>query len=495
MLIAVAIDADGGQQHQVLIDVDAVNLDDQQVQIGQVGRHPSFHALRRQRHEPARYRRLGHPRSLRRGHVALRQADGAAELARRDVDQHQVERPLAQQVLRQRRLPARQGDLVAVAGTHAGPLDLDLAAMEADLPRGLAPAVPVPSVSAAVAGTAHPGRILLQHAGQSRKAGRQAEALEARSNLLPGIFDDCRRDNSSRCGRFLHGVAFLSLDSAPRAYRLKASNAYFTFSTETGTFPITLREIKILETDRRQIKSEIRILNEQIQIVKKEIGILVLHRKSVGKSVKTLESEVARQRTLVGKGLARRLTIMTVDSRLSDMRGEYRRTSVSLMRSKTHLSEIEKSILTAKNQREKDIETALVATESVIDVINNKLRHQRSILANQLGGPAGSDDTSGNAIVIGYSIVRDSSDGGKQELTVEDTTPLKPGDILKVRLSSVTRGLGGMDTSNLQTGARSSACESNGSATSTDSECGPRATRARADTGSTKLNMGVANVR
>ena len=264
---------------------------------------------------------------------------------------------------------------------------------------------------------------------------------------------------------------------------------------QSGQRGITLREIKILETDRRQIKSEIRILNEQIQIVKKEIGILVLHRKSVGKSVKTLESEVARQRTLVGKGLARRLTIMTVDSRLSDMRGEYRRTSVSLMRSKTHLSEIEKSILTAKNQREKDIETALVATESVIDVINNKLRHQRSILANQLGGPAGSDDTSGNAIVIGYSIVRDSSDGGKQELTVEDTTPLKPGDILKVRLSSVTRGLGGMDTSNLQTGARSSACESNGSATSTDSECGPRATRARADTGSTKLNMGVANVR
>ena len=27
------------------------------------------------------------------------------------------------------------------------------------------------------------------------------------------------------------------MDSAPRAYRLKASNAYFTFSTETGTFP------------------------------------------------------------------------------------------------------------------------------------------------------------------------------------------------------------------------------------------------------------------
>ena len=89
-------------------------------------------------------------------------------------------------------------DLAAVAATYAGPLELDLTPMEADLPRGLAPAVPIPSVGAVVAGTAHLGRILLQHAGQGREAGRQAEALEARANLLPGIFDDCRRDNSGR---------------------------------------------------------------------------------------------------------------------------------------------------------------------------------------------------------------------------------------------------------------------------------------------------------
>jgi hypothetical protein len=53
MLPAVTVDADRGQQHEVLLDVDAVDLDDQQVQLGQVGRHPFRHALRRQRHEPA----------------------------------------------------------------------------------------------------------------------------------------------------------------------------------------------------------------------------------------------------------------------------------------------------------------------------------------------------------------------------------------------------------------------------------------------------------
>jgi hypothetical protein len=35
------------------IDGDAVDLDDQQVQLGEVGRHPFRHTLRRQRHELA----------------------------------------------------------------------------------------------------------------------------------------------------------------------------------------------------------------------------------------------------------------------------------------------------------------------------------------------------------------------------------------------------------------------------------------------------------
>jgi hypothetical protein len=40
MLIAVPIDAKGGDQHQVLANVQAVELDDQQVELGQVRRHP-----------------------------------------------------------------------------------------------------------------------------------------------------------------------------------------------------------------------------------------------------------------------------------------------------------------------------------------------------------------------------------------------------------------------------------------------------------------------
>ena len=66
--------------------------------------------------------------------------------------------------------------------------------MKADLSLGLPPTVPVLAGGAPITGAAQPGRILLHHVGQGGDACRQAETLEARSDLLPSLFDDCHRD-------------------------------------------------------------------------------------------------------------------------------------------------------------------------------------------------------------------------------------------------------------------------------------------------------------
>src|SRR5271167_743061 len=97
--------------------------------------------------------------------------------------------------------------------------------------------MPIPALATAIALAAQPGRICLHHASQCRNARRQAEPLKTRSDLLPSLFNDCRRENPRRRGRLIHGVALLE-DSAPRAYRLQVGNAYLTFSTSVGTSPI-----------------------------------------------------------------------------------------------------------------------------------------------------------------------------------------------------------------------------------------------------------------
>src|SRR5271169_3630138 len=143
-----------------------------------------------------------------------RQAHGAPEFARRHVDQHQVQGPLAEPILGHRCFPTRQRQLAAVAGPHARSLQRHFAAMEAQLSLGPSPAMSILAVPA-IADPTEPGRIRLHHASQCRDARRQAESLKARSDLLPSLFNDCSRDNLGRCSILLHGVALLRGFSTP----------------------------------------------------------------------------------------------------------------------------------------------------------------------------------------------------------------------------------------------------------------------------------------
>src|SRR5208282_4647875 len=174
--------------------------------------------------------------------VAAWQPDSSAEAACRHVDQHQVQRPLAEQVLRHRRLPARQGDLATVTGAHARAFDLDLAAVEASFSLSLPPAVPRLAFGTAVTGPAQPGRVLIHHVGQGGDAGRQAETLKARSDLLPSLFNGCHRDYGGRCGRFFHGVALLRGFSTPslQAQGGQRLPSYFNIERDIAFLYITL---------------------------------------------------------------------------------------------------------------------------------------------------------------------------------------------------------------------------------------------------------------
>lgn len=86
---------------------------------------------------------------------------------------------------------------------------------------------------------AKPFGVFLHHPGKRGDAGCQAEMLETFPNRLPGRFHHRGRIRLRSHGNLIHGVAFL-VGSTPRAYRLKASNAALSISTEVGTFPLLM---------------------------------------------------------------------------------------------------------------------------------------------------------------------------------------------------------------------------------------------------------------
>ena len=84
VLLARGVDADCRDKDQVLLDVQAVDLDRQQVQRRQIARQPVRQFRARQRHELARHRRLRGAVAPGRGDIAVRQANRTPEPAGRD---------------------------------------------------------------------------------------------------------------------------------------------------------------------------------------------------------------------------------------------------------------------------------------------------------------------------------------------------------------------------------------------------------------------------
>ena len=237
MLFPRRVDADRRHQQRVVGHVDAVDLDDHEVEMVEPGRHPLPHARRRQRDEAARGRRFRQTGAPRGRHVAPGQAHRPLEFARGDGDQHLVHRPFAEPILPDRALPTRQHALLSVEAANARTLDIDLTAVKADLALRPPPSMRLPAFAPRMARAANRLGVLLHHFAQRLDPRRKAKSLEARRHAGKRPALQSMRWNRRGCDSLLHGVAFLLVESAPRAYRLKASNAAPPFSTSAGASP------------------------------------------------------------------------------------------------------------------------------------------------------------------------------------------------------------------------------------------------------------------
>src|SRR5580704_14876637 len=243
VLEALAIDPERRHQHEILTDVDAVDLHHHDVERGQVRTHPFLHARSRQRHEVPRSRRLRHSGPRRRRNIALGKPHRTAEFPRRDVDQHQVHRPLAEPVLRDRTVPARKRQLLPSKVAHARPLDCYLAGMKSKLALGSAPAVSTPSLAPGVTSPTGLLSVLLHHRPKRIDARGQAEPIEACRHLVPSFAHSphIRRGQCSRCcANSLHGVAFLSWNQHPKPTGLRRATSLLLFQHSAGQCPAGL---------------------------------------------------------------------------------------------------------------------------------------------------------------------------------------------------------------------------------------------------------------
>jgi hypothetical protein len=157
MLLAPPINADRGDQDQFVADVQAVDLDRQQIEFRQVAGQPPPELRIRQGDELPPTSRCRRPRATRHHRPAAAPSGGTS-----GSRQHLVHRPLAEPVLILRRRPTRQHQfLLALTAANPRAVHPDPTPMKGDLAPGLAPPPALPPVMPLMALTADRRSFLL----------------------------------------------------------------------------------------------------------------------------------------------------------------------------------------------------------------------------------------------------------------------------------------------------------------------------------------------
>lgn len=212
------------------------------------------------------------------------------------------------------------------------------------------------------------------------------------------------------------------------------------FQTANEKANLSEREKDIFTARRNSIENQIDIFTKQTSILKSEIRILERHRTEIKRSVSFLDDELKNQNSLLEKGLARRLSVITVQKQLTDMQGEYRRSVVSSMKAKKDLIEYDNKILLIQNQRRAEISDELISVESNISILLKRIEYQKTLWFDSAVIDLGPSEMIG-ALAEGdkgfdFVILRSGPRGERSAVPgVDESMAILPGDVLKVLIA------------------------------------------------------------
>ena len=212
------------------------------------------------------------------------------------------------------------------------------------------------------------------------------------------------------------------------------------FQAANDSATISEREQEIFAARKSSLENQIDILKKQSSILKSEIRTLDQHRKEIKRSVSFLEEELKNQSSLLDKGLARRLTVISVEKQLTDMQGEYRQSVVSSMKAKKELSDIDKEIFLIKNERRAEISERLISVESEISILLKRIEYQKALLYDSAVSAFAPNNATDGAPESGtafeYIILRNDPGTGRSIVEgVTENMPIMPGDVLRVLIA------------------------------------------------------------
>lgn len=196
------------------------------------------------------------------------------------------------------------------------------------------------------------------------------------------------------------------------------------------------QEQAIFQARREGLETQVRALNNLRDFLEKEVTSLGAQLTFLDKQIELVQKELGSVSALVNKGLAAAPRELSLERALAQVQSERLAAETGLLRSRQEISRTDIQIIELQDTRRNEITAALRDTQAELDTLDRKAETTaRLIYESELAAPRllAQRARMEQAEPL-YTIYRPGADGTVTEMTGTMSSPVLPGDTVKVEI-------------------------------------------------------------
>lgn len=211
-------------------------------------------------------------------------------------------------------------------------------------------------------------------------------------------------------------------------------------------FPEELRET---EDGQRLISSETAFMAARSDRLALQLAEIDNLKNLLGSEIDALEQKLETQNrqidlareelegigNLAERGLVVNERVLSLERSIADLEGKVLDMETAALRAKQDIAEATQDATALKNERDSEVARELQETEAALEEINLKILTSNQLMMEALSHAPDLAQTAATGPQVAYTIVR-TVEGAPEEMAADETTPVQPGDVVKVQVET-----------------------------------------------------------
>ncbi len=199
-------------------------------------------------------------------------------------------------------------------------------------------------------------------------------------------------------------------------------------------------EKALMASREKRLRLQLTALTDLKALLDKEIASLGKKSETQTRQLELVQGDLSKMDALAEKGLAISSRRLALEQRTADLQAALLDIDTASLKAKQDINKAAQDETNLQNDWDAQLAQELQNTEQELDTLTLKLATSRDLMSEALMQSADAANLKGglSAANIGYSILR-TVKGKAEEIRATETTPVLPGDVVKVDLNLATQ--------------------------------------------------------